>query len=410
MKQWTLSIILAAATAVVVSAQTTSTYRGMTVRVPAPTGAAGLAWQNNFKSLADRIGNHIEAVTDPTANDDEANTAGHGAVMDRSTWRNTEDNGFFVCVDASEGAAVWLELGEAVDLSAPGPIGDMTPSSGVFTALAVGTATPSYSLDIETDDDTTAIRLSRNSGADLAQGSDTLDVDFRFFETDGNDNIVARIRSLLDSNEVEGNLLFQTATNGEVSLRTQMLINCDGNVGINENSPDYKLEVNGDIGCTGGIAIPADNQSLTLGLADDFDISYDGSKGVIDCAGGVYLTQSPLDVLGGIQWRNTLGNLIGFFTQASSGGRMLLSNSGGATMIDMKAAGPSYMHTSLGINESAPDYALDVNGSFGCTPASSVTPVDNGDLVIEATSNTSLTFRYKGSDGTVRSASLTLSP
>jgi hypothetical protein len=42
------------------------------------------------------------------------------------------------------------------------------------------------------------------------------------------------------------------------------------------------------------------------------------------------------------------------------------------------------------------------------SPGSSVTPANNGDLVIQATSNTSLTFKYKGSDGTVRSASLTL--
>lgn len=42
-------------------------------------------------------------------------------------------------------------------------------------------------------------------------------------------------------------------------------------------------------------------------------------------------------------------------------------------------------------------------------PAASATPASKGDLLIEATSDTSLTFKYKGSDGTVRSASLTLS-
>jgi hypothetical protein len=62
----------------------------------------------------------------------------------------------------------------------------------------------------------------------------------------------------------------------------------------------------------------------------------------------------------------------------------------------------------IGINESAPDYMLDVNGSFGFTPGASVTPVDNGDVVFELTSNTSLTVKAKGSDGTVRSVVLTL--
>lgn len=41
-------------------------------------------------------------------------------------------------------------------------------------------------------------------------------------------------------------------------------------------------------------------------------------------------------------------------------------------------------------------------------PPASVTPANNGEMVVEATSNTSLTFKYKGSDGTVRSAGLTL--
>jgi hypothetical protein len=41
-------------------------------------------------------------------------------------------------------------------------------------------------------------------------------------------------------------------------------------------------------------------------------------------------------------------------------------------------------------------------------PLASATPAANGDLVVEATSDTSLTFRSKGSAGVVRSASLTL--
>lgn len=41
-------------------------------------------------------------------------------------------------------------------------------------------------------------------------------------------------------------------------------------------------------------------------------------------------------------------------------------------------------------------------------PLASVTPTINGELVVQATSDTSLTFKYRGSDGTVRSASLTL--
>jgi len=41
-------------------------------------------------------------------------------------------------------------------------------------------------------------------------------------------------------------------------------------------------------------------------------------------------------------------------------------------------------------------------------PAASVTLATNGDLAFEATSNTTLTIRYRGSDGTTRSAAITL--
>ena len=62
----------------------------------------------------------------------------------------------------------------------------------------------------------------------------------------------------------------------------------------------------------------------------------------------------------------------------------------------------------VGISEISPDYQLDVNGTFGFAPGASVTPVDNGDVVIEATDNTTLTFKLKGSDGVVRTGTLTL--
>lgn len=41
-------------------------------------------------------------------------------------------------------------------------------------------------------------------------------------------------------------------------------------------------------------------------------------------------------------------------------------------------------------------------------PQASATPQEVGDLVIQATSNTSLTFKLKGTDGTVRTGSITL--
>lgn len=53
--------------------------------------------------------------------------------------------------------------------------------------------------------------------------------------------------------------------------------------------------------------------------------------------------------------------------------------------------------------------AVRIKGLSIFNPPASATPGANGELVIEATSNTSLTFKLKGSDGTVRSGSIALS-
>lgn len=42
-------------------------------------------------------------------------------------------------------------------------------------------------------------------------------------------------------------------------------------------------------------------------------------------------------------------------------------------------------------------------------PSASINPANNGELVVEATSNTTLTFKYMGDDGVVRSGTVTLS-
>lgn len=58
------------------------------------------------------------------------------------------------------------------------------------------------------------------------------------------------------------------------------------------------------------------------------------------------------------------------------------------------------------------DESIDVTllcGQFFWSPGSSATPTVNGQLTLEATSNTQVTVKLKGSDGTVRSTTLTLS-
>lgn len=53
--------------------------------------------------------------------------------------------------------------------------------------------------------------------------------------------------------------------------------------------------------------------------------------------------------------------------------------------------------------------SLKANGNFRCSPASSVSLAVNGELSFEATSNTSITVKYRGSDGVTRTNVLTMS-
>lgn len=114
------------------------------------------------------------------------------------------------------------------------------------------------------------------------------------------------------------------------------------------------------------------------------------------------------DVGSGRAWRyeNRTASEIGFTFKGASGQSANLvewTDNSDSVLGAITASG------SLGVGEASPDYKLDVNGSFGFTPGTSVTPVDNGDVVIEATNNTTLTLKLKGSDGTVRTGTITLS-
>tara|TARA_R110001592_G_scaffold87827_7_gene259159 strand:+ start:6616 stop:8136 length:1521 start_codon:yes stop_codon:yes gene_type:complete len=61
--------------------------------------------------------------------------------------------------------------------------------------------------------------------------------------------------------------------------------------------------------------------------------------------------------------------------------------------------------TTLTLSDSTATFTSDIVQ----TPSSSVDPASNGDLVVEATSNTTITFKLKGDDGTVRTGTITLS-
>jgi len=172
------------------------------------------------------------------------------------------------------------------------------------------------------------------------------------------------------------NVAVSTAGNERVRVTST------GLVGINTTNPSTLLQIN-SIGATS-----ATNQGR-IKLED----------GIVDIntgSSGIEFTGSNFGL--GYGWRMTAID--------SSGVQFIFAtrqNSASWTeAMRINAAG------SVGINETAPDYRLDVNGTFGFAPGASVTPVDNGDVVFQLTNNTTLTVKAKGSDGVVRSGTIVL--
>lgn len=164
---------------------------------------------------------------------------------------------------------------------------------------------------------------------------------------------------------------------------------------------------------TGMWAPAADTIAFSTAGSERLRVTSTGNFGI-----GISSPAARLDVAGNIFSRpgGAAGAVAELTADASSGanGISLIAGfaSGGFGPIRFVTSTAERMCVSaggnVGINEIAPDYRLDVNGAIGFTPGASVTPVDNGDVVFELTNNTTLTVKAKGSDGVVRSATLTL--
>jgi hypothetical protein len=82
-------------------------------------------------------------------------------------------------------------------------------------------------------------------------------------------------------------------------------------------------------------------------------------------------------------------------------------NNVAAANLDLMPKGGGAARVYDGIAGTVRMFIENVNG-IRLVPVASGAPQNNGELMIQATSNTSLTFKFKGSDGTIRTNSLTL--
>jgi hypothetical protein len=132
------------------------------------------------------------------------------------------------------------------------------------------------------------------------------------------------------------------------------------------------------------------------------------SSGCISTSSGAYFALgSPSDVFLARDSANTLAQrngtnaqttrIYGTYTDASNGRRLdIASTTGGIFTL-----------TATGNGTGASGNLLKLTAPI-LLPSSSVSLATNGDLAFEATSNTVLTIRYRGSDGTTRSATIAL--
>jgi len=130
--------------------------------------------------------------------------------------------------------------------------------------------------------------------------------------------------------------------------------------------------------------------------ATAIDIGANGNIGI-----GVAAGASKLNVTGSVDVTLLRS---GFYVQA---GTQFMFGTGGTGDVAMQRNAAGVME----INSTTAGTFRDLRvRSVIQQPPASITPASNGDYVVEATNNTTLTFRLRGSDGVVRSATLTLAP
>lgn len=195
-----------------------------------------------------------------------------------------------------------------------------------------------------------------------------------------------RAISALSATLSNGNLVVGTAgkgitTGGATALGfgvnstvDAMTIDASKNIGVGTASPATKLDVNGGFAVSGSVS---------------------GFSG-----GEVRLGTSANTLQNAISTISTGTPELYFDHRGSNTGQWVWRSGTNVRMI-ITGAGDVGIATT-------PNYKLDVGGTFGFAPGASVTPVDNGDVVFELTNNTTLTVKAKGSDGVVRSATITL--
>ena len=195
-------------------------------------------------------------------------------------------------------------------------------------------------------------------------------------------SISAAVDGTPGTNDMPGRLIFSTTADGASSPTERMRIDNQGRVGIGASpysGVKFLISGNTDTAAVDSILNTQAIQSTTTTKWNGF-ATYPSTQAAAFTITSLRHFAAEQAVIGA---GSIVTNQHGFYSNIASGtGRYNFYAAGTA---DNYFAGP-----------------------LTFTPAASATPANNGNLTFEATSNTSLTIKLKGTDGTVRSVALTL--
>lgn len=282
-----------------------------------------------------------------------------------------------------------VALSQVGQQGATGPTGALqtdTVTGDLYVSgdVGIGTSSPAFELDVDGD-------IRSRSNVILTNGPFSRLKFTESTETNGY-FIRANVSSVADFGlkieKLDGTDIYDAGSTiaahiwYSISGTERMRIDNSGNVGIGTTTPVRTLDIQTASG-------DADARIYARGTGSGDDaILYLGIAGTSATTRVSFGDSDDADVGRIIYGHN--GDYMSFTTAASEA--MRIESDG-----------------NVGVGVSSPNHRLDVNGSIGFNPGSSVTPVDNGDVTFELTNNTTLTIKAKGSDGVVRSGTVTLS-
>jgi hypothetical protein len=192
------------------------------------------------------------------------------------------------------------------------------------------------------------------------------------------------------------------ATKGKILFGTSAYDEVNNRLGIGRVSPSSPLDVNGNIYCNNQLRLNNNTGAIATAAAGNAILYFNEvtkeTRLVSQYSSGGFVTIC----VGSVANERVRIDSSGYFgIGCTPSAKLHVVDTSEQLRIGYDAAN----YASMTVNSTG---QLKFSAPLTWRPPASITPAVNGDLTVEATSNTQLTFRLKGSDGTVRSASLTL--